>query len=126
MTDLQLGQTDTTNPLDDELWDGKLLKPDEYFSADICEKAIRTDGHFRGWINPDLIEKYQFELSAAEAWEKNGGGKFSYKNPLGTNAGKKKGGSGRFSAKVRKNVDPMCLGGDDSNHKGAVSSLLRR
>ncbi|KAF7727790.1 hypothetical protein EC973_007021 [Apophysomyces ossiformis] len=81
----------------EELWDGKLLKADEYFDEAIRQKAIRTDGNFRGWINPELIEKHQFALSAAEAWEQNGGGKFSYKDPSGT--GKKKTG-GRSSAKV--------------------------
>ena len=43
------------------------------------------------------MAKYEFEDSAAEAWEKNGGGAFSFKDPLGT--GKKKG-SGRVNAKV--------------------------
>lgn len=103
------------------MWDGKLLTADEYFDQETRDKAIRVDGHYtgkrdythkqvskkvcteindnqKGWINPELIEKYQFESSAAEAWEKNGGGKFSYKDPLGT--GKKKSGSGRFNAKV--------------------------
>ncbi|KAG0168280.1 hypothetical protein DFQ29_010215 [Apophysomyces sp. BC1021] len=83
--------------VNDELWDGKLLKADEYFDEVTCQNAIRTQGNFTGWINPELIEKYQFELSATEAWEKNGGGKFSFKDPSGT--GKKKTGS-RTSAKA--------------------------
>ena len=44
------------------------------------------------------MEKYGFETSAAEAWEKNGGGSFSYKDPLGT--GKKKARGSRTDAKV--------------------------
>ncbi|CAO3618006.1 unnamed protein product [Cunninghamella echinulata] len=84
--------------LGDELWDGKLLKADEYFDKETREKAIRTDGHYKGWINPALIEKYQFEQSAIDAWEKNGGGKFSYKDPAGTGT-KKKNGS-RVNAKA--------------------------
>ncbi|KAI9323139.1 hypothetical protein BX666DRAFT_1883655 [Dichotomocladium elegans] len=83
--------------LDEELWDGKLLKADEYFDKETRDKAIRVDGHYSGWINPELIEKYQFEGSASEAWEKNGGGTFSFKDPLGT--GKKKSGA-RFNAKA--------------------------
>lgn len=63
------------------------------------------DNRILGWINPELVEKYQFEASAAEAWEKNGGGKFSYKDPLGT--GKKRSGSGRLNAKVIHCLDTM-------------------
>ncbi|KAI7853325.1 hypothetical protein BDC45DRAFT_151810 [Circinella umbellata] len=44
------------------------------------------------------MEKHGFETSAAEAWEKNGGGSFSYKDPLGT--GKKKGRASRTDAKA--------------------------
>lgn len=52
-----------------------------------------------GWLDPQLIEKYQFEASAADAWEKNGGGTFSYKDPLGT--GKKRSGNTRVNARVK-------------------------
>ncbi|KAI8144255.1 hypothetical protein BJV82DRAFT_608872 [Fennellomyces sp. T-0311] len=83
--------------VEEELWDGKLIKADDYFNEEIRKNAIRTDGHYTGWINPELMEKYEFEGSAAEAWEKNGGGTFSFKDPLGT--GKKKG-SGRVNAKA--------------------------
>lgn len=45
------------------------------------------------------MKKHGFEGNAADCWEKNGGGKFSYKDPLGT--GKKSTGrSQRTSAKV--------------------------
>ncbi|KAI7865132.1 hypothetical protein BDF14DRAFT_1970732 [Spinellus fusiger] len=82
---------------EDDIWDGKLLKADEYFNKVICEKAIRTQGRFLGWVNPELIEKYQFEMSASEAWEKNGGGKYSLTDPLGV---KKKGSTVRVNAKA--------------------------
>ncbi|KAI9022932.1 hypothetical protein CLU79DRAFT_749560 [Phycomyces nitens] len=85
-----------TDAMGEELWDGKLLKPDDYFDKETCEKAIRTQGHFMGWINPALIEKYKFEMSASEAWEKNGGGKFSFTDPLNT----KKKGNARVDAKA--------------------------
>lgn len=93
----------------DELWDGRLIPPDKFFSPEICAKAARVDGHFRGaafrkvtfllspaiitrykllrdigWLNPILIAKHGFESSASEAWDRNGGGKFSFKDPLGT------------------------------------------
>jgi len=63
--------------------DDKLVPAEEYFSEEIRKKAIIVDGHFNGWINPELMEKYHFEKSAKEAWDKNGGGKYSHKNPLG-------------------------------------------
>jgi hypothetical protein len=105
--------------MDDDLWDGKLLSADEYFKDDIKKDAIRTDGHFggssfhsrlfvlvalnnvvtlTGWLSEELLKKYGFEANAADCWEKNGGGKFSYKDPLGT--GKKPGKASRTSAKV--------------------------
>ncbi|KAI8074126.1 hypothetical protein BC940DRAFT_290098 [Gongronella butleri] len=84
----------------DELWDGRLLKADEYFDQETRDKAIRSDGHFKGWIMPELVAKYNFEASAQEAWEKNGGGTFSYKDPLGTGQKRKTGGNGRYSAKA--------------------------
>jgi hypothetical protein len=49
------------------------------------------------------MKKHGFEANAAECWEKNGGGKFSYKDPLGT--GKKNNRSQRTSAKVRNNIN---------------------
>ncbi|ORX47882.1 hypothetical protein BCR36DRAFT_413408 [Piromyces finnis] len=63
--------------------DNQLLSADEYLTEEIRKKAIIVDGHFKGWINPALIEKYHFEKSAKEAWENNGGGKYSRNNPLG-------------------------------------------
>jgi len=59
------------------------MSAEEYFSDETRKEAIIVDGHFEGWINPVLIEKYHFEKSAKEAWENNGGGKYSRKNPLG-------------------------------------------
>ncbi|KAM3581485.1 hypothetical protein VKS41_006312 [Umbelopsis sp. WA50703] len=111
--------TGAEEPMDDDLWDGKLLSADEYFKDDIKKDAIRTDGHFggssfhsrlfvlvalnnvvtlTGWLSEELMKKYGFEANAADCWEKNGGGKFSYKDPLGT--GKKPGKASRTSAKA--------------------------
>ncbi|KAI9287440.1 hypothetical protein BC943DRAFT_319793 [Umbelopsis sp. AD052] len=91
--------TQQEESVDDDLWDGKLLTADEYFNEDVKKNAIRTDGHFRGWLSEELMKKHGFEGNAADCWEKNGGGKFSYKDPLGT--GKKSTGrSQRTSAKA--------------------------
>ncbi|ORX93837.1 hypothetical protein K493DRAFT_284294 [Basidiobolus meristosporus CBS 931.73] len=73
-----------------------LKTAEEYFSKEICENAIKVSGKYKGWINPELMERHGFEASAAEAWEKNGGGKFSFKDPLGT--GEKKGRKGKKNA----------------------------
>ncbi|RUP43639.1 hypothetical protein BC936DRAFT_136920, partial [Jimgerdemannia flammicorona] len=54
--------------------------------------------HNLGWLNPILIAKHGFESSASEAWDRNGGGKFSFKDPLGT-GNPAKGGKGP-SAKI--------------------------
>ncbi|KAJ3281392.1 hypothetical protein HK104_011496 [Borealophlyctis nickersoniae] len=56
---------------------------DDYFGPEVAAKAVRVDGQYRGWLAPQLMERYGFEASAAEAWEANGGGTFSFKNPLG-------------------------------------------
>ncbi|SAM00182.1 hypothetical protein [Absidia glauca] len=104
-------QVDNSNMQDDNdnedeedvegaLWDGKLLAADAYFDKEIRGNAVRTDGKFKGWVNPELIKKYQLEESAQDAWEKNGGGKFSYKDPLGTGIKTKTGGNGRNSARA--------------------------
>lgn len=61
----------------------------------------------QGWLSEELMKKHGFEANAADCWEKNGGGKFSYKDPLGT--GKKTASrSQRTSAKVRLTVHLLC------------------
>ncbi|KAI8327069.1 hypothetical protein EDC96DRAFT_532933 [Choanephora cucurbitarum] len=70
---------------------GKLLTADEYFPEDIKAKAIRVDGHFKGWVNPEIMEKYGLASSATEAWEENGGGTYSYADPTGSGKKRKKG-----------------------------------
>ncbi|KAJ1678577.1 hypothetical protein EV182_003769, partial [Spiromyces aspiralis] len=39
------------------------------------------------WVNPELVEKYCLDRSAKDAWENNGGGQFSFKDPLGAGKG---------------------------------------
>lgn len=51
------------------------------------------DGHFTSWVNPLIMEKHGIEGSAEEAWEKNGGGTFSFSDPTGSGKKRKKGGS---------------------------------
>ncbi|KAJ1970012.1 hypothetical protein IWQ62_000250 [Dispira parvispora] len=63
--------------------DGHLLSAEAYFPKESIAKAIHVDGHYHGWINPDLIPKHGFEANARNSWEKHGGGQFSFANPLG-------------------------------------------
>jgi hypothetical protein len=80
-----------------------MKKAQDYFSPETLEKAIYVDGHYKGWLNPEVVEKYGLESNAREAWEKNGGGSFSYKNPKGdkvTGSGSSKGVKGWSSARV--------------------------
>lgn len=41
------------------------------------EGHFRTDGHFKGWVNPQVAKELGLAASAAEAWEQGGGGKFN-------------------------------------------------
>jgi hypothetical protein len=36
-----------------------------------------------GWVAPEVLGKYGLEGNARDAWEKNGGGRYSHKNILG-------------------------------------------
>ncbi|KAG0289885.1 hypothetical protein BGZ96_006635 [Linnemannia gamsii] len=60
-----------------------LMSGDLFFDKETRERAIRVDGHYHGWLDPGVIERYGFEKSAKDAWEANGGGSFSFKDPLG-------------------------------------------
>ncbi|KAJ1956939.1 hypothetical protein GGI12_005173 [Dipsacomyces acuminosporus] len=63
----------------------ELLQPaDGAFTRDILEKAIRVDGHYRGWVEEGVMARLGIRPNATEAWESEGGGKFSFKDPLGT------------------------------------------
>ncbi|KAF9939869.1 hypothetical protein BGZ65_009112 [Modicella reniformis] len=70
---------------EDEEDTANLMSGDLFFDKETREKAIRVDGHYKGWLNPVVVERYGFEKSAQEAWEANGGGIFSFKDPLGAN-----------------------------------------
>jgi hypothetical protein len=61
-----------------------LMSGDLFFDKETREKAIRVDGCYKGWINSEVMKRHGFEKSAQEAWEANGGGAFSFKDPLGT------------------------------------------
>ncbi|PHZ09020.1 uncharacterized protein RHIMIDRAFT_241225 [Rhizopus microsporus ATCC 52813] len=81
---------DKSESLED--YDGsRLVTADEYFNDEIKSNAIRVDGHFYGWVNPVIMNKHGIEPSAKEAWEKNGGGAFSFLDPTGTGKKRKKG-----------------------------------
>ncbi|KAG0042120.1 hypothetical protein BGZ83_000880, partial [Gryganskiella cystojenkinii] len=63
------------------------MSGDLFFDQETRSKAIRVDGHYRGWINAEVMAEYGFEGSAQEAWDANGGGTFSFKNPMGEGGG---------------------------------------
>lgn len=44
---------------------------------------VTLTGGSIGWVNPELVTKYGLATNTREAWETNGGGKFSFKNQLG-------------------------------------------
>jgi hypothetical protein len=50
-------------------------------------EPLRVDGHYRGWVNPEVAARWSIASNAAEAWNSNGGGRFSVRNPLGTTKG---------------------------------------
>ncbi|KAG0375412.1 hypothetical protein BGX24_009153 [Mortierella sp. AD032] len=60
-----------------------LMSGDLFFDKATRERAIRVDGHYHGWLDPGVVERYGFERNAKDAWEANGGGSFSFKAPLG-------------------------------------------
>ncbi|KAF9436485.1 hypothetical protein BGZ76_003812 [Entomortierella beljakovae] len=74
---------DTDSEGDEEINVSTLMSGDLFFDQEVRDKAIRVDGHYKGWLNSDVVERYGFEKSAQEAWEANGGGTFSFKDPLG-------------------------------------------
>ena len=60
-----------------------ILKNGNEESSLFLTKKKKKKKSQKGWINPELIEKYGLESNAQDAWEKNGGGTFSFRNPLG-------------------------------------------
>lgn len=57
-----------------------LLTLQEYFQANDIDysDAIRAEG-FRGWVNPSVREEFGIASNADEAWQSQGGGKFTRK-----------------------------------------------
>ncbi|KAF9970642.1 hypothetical protein BGZ73_006623 [Actinomortierella ambigua] len=80
---------------DENIDQSTLMAADLFFDEETRKKAIRVDGHYNGWINEDVMERYGFEKNAMEAWEANGGGTFTYKDPSGSGSGRSK----KFNAK---------------------------
>ncbi|KAG0205287.1 hypothetical protein BGX28_003089 [Mortierella sp. GBA30] len=83
-------KAERSNEGDDEEDDedpGNLMSGDLYFDKETRDKAIRVDGHYKGWLNAEVMVKYGFEKSAEEAWEANGGGTFSFSDPSGSGSG---------------------------------------
>ncbi|KAJ2761364.1 hypothetical protein H4S06_001247, partial [Coemansia sp. BCRC 34490] len=63
---------------------GVLATADAYFAKETLDKAIRVGGHYSGWVERGVMERLGIQGNATDAWESEGGGKFSFKDPLGT------------------------------------------
>ena len=73
-----------------------------------CEQRLKKtpgtkmDGHFRGWVEPNLVKSLGLASSAGEAWEAHGGGSFAKAGKAGKGENAKE-----FARKmIRKN--PNC------------------
>ncbi|KAG2492627.1 hypothetical protein HYH03_009043 [Edaphochlamys debaryana] len=59
-----------------------IMTQEEYLASKglpVPADAFATDGHFRGWVAPDVVQRFGLAGSAAEAWEAGGGGQFKRK-----------------------------------------------
>lgn len=83
------------------LEESRLLTAEEYFGSEIKAKAIVVEGHFSGWVKEEVMIKHNIEASAAEAWEKNGGGTYSFLDPTGSGTKRKKGSPSNAKASTR-------------------------
>ncbi|KAJ1661597.1 hypothetical protein GGF38_003545 [Coemansia sp. RSA 25] len=61
-----------------------LLGAESHFATEVISQAIKVEGHYRGWVEQGVMERLGIQGNATEAWESEGGGKFSFKDPLGT------------------------------------------
>ncbi|KAJ1766650.1 hypothetical protein IW140_006252 [Coemansia sp. RSA 1813] len=89
-----------------------LATGDAYFAKEALASAIRVTGHYAGWVERGVMERLGIQGNAADAWETEGGGKFSFKDPLGTGKPLKK----------QRGVTP----GGQSVAKYVASKLLRK
>ncbi|KAJ2537753.1 hypothetical protein EV175_006627 [Coemansia sp. RSA 1933] len=63
---------------------GILATGDAYFGKETLITAVRVTGHYSGWVEQGVMERLGIQGNAVDAWESEGGGKFSFKDPLGT------------------------------------------
>ncbi|KAG9323775.1 hypothetical protein KVV02_007770 [Mortierella alpina] len=102
-------RTTTKTESDDEGSDhddedpANLMSGDLFFDKETRDSAIRVDGHYKGWLNSEVMDKYGFEKSAEDAWEANGGGTFSFSDPSGSSTA----GSSKKSARRPKHDAKM-------------------
>ncbi|KAJ2746798.1 hypothetical protein GGI20_001029 [Coemansia sp. BCRC 34301] len=61
-----------------------LLGAESHFESGVVSQAIKVEGHYRGWVESGVMARLGIQGNATEAWESEGGGKFSFKDPLGT------------------------------------------
>jgi hypothetical protein len=58
-----------------------LVSFEAHFPPDVQALAIPTTGHYTGWVAAAVQARYALEGNAADAWERNGGGTFSFRSP---------------------------------------------
>ncbi|KAI8320802.1 hypothetical protein GQ54DRAFT_249297, partial [Martensiomyces pterosporus] len=61
-----------------------LQSADAAFQQEVLDSAVRVTGHYSGWVEEGVMRRLGIKPNATEAWESEGGGKFSFKDPLGT------------------------------------------
>eukprot|EP01134_Creolimax_fragrantissima_P003665 CFRG3665T1 len=66
---------------------GGLKTMEEYFAERTDINPVKLTGKFTGWVNPEVMERFNIAENARDAWDSNGGGKFSFKNVLGDGMG---------------------------------------
>lgn len=58
----------------------KLLTSREYMALkELKTDPLVSDGQYKGWVNDAVAARYGIAGSSQEAWEREGGGKFSFK-----------------------------------------------
>ena len=68
-------------PISEE--ESRLLPCSEYFQANGIVPVVISDYHFHGWVEEGVRLRCGIAENAEAAWESEGGGTFSFRNPLG-------------------------------------------
>lgn len=65
----------------------KLMTCEDYWKAKgVKPLLLNNSGTYNGWVEEGVRRRCRIEGNATDAWNANGGGKFTYKNPGGKNS----------------------------------------